>query len=86
MKLLSVQMILPAVHQLLHTVQKDNIGGSDLLQLLHSKVVFSPFAAVCWQAVPGCMCIHTAPPSMLLLGNVMNICRLSVESQSCSPV
>lgn len=35
--LLECQMILPAVHQLVHTVQQDNISGASLLHLLHSK-------------------------------------------------
>ncbi|KAL3140276.1 Gamma-tubulin complex component 4 [Trebouxia sp. C0009 RCD-2024] len=35
--LLECQMILPAVHQLVHIVQQDNISGSNLLHLLHSK-------------------------------------------------
>ncbi|KAL3153823.1 Gamma-tubulin complex component 4, variant 2 [Trebouxia sp. C0010 RCD-2024] len=35
--LLECQMILPAVHQLVYAVQQDNISGSSLLHLLHSK-------------------------------------------------
>lgn len=37
-----MQMILPAVHQLVHIVQQDNISGSNLLHLLHSKVPLPP--------------------------------------------
>lgn len=35
--LLDCQMVLPAVHQLVYTVQQSNMSGSDLLQLLHQK-------------------------------------------------
>ncbi len=38
--LVLLQMILPPVHQLLYTVQQDNISGSELLQLLQTKVTY----------------------------------------------
>lgn len=65
-----MQMILPSVHQLIHNVQKENIGGSDLLQLLHTKVAPStapagPTSANVWcQTVPDCVRMHTASFSM----------------------
>lgn len=65
-----MQMILLPVHQLIHTVQKENIAGSDLLQLLHTKVTPSttpagPISAdVCCQTVPDRVSMHTAFPRM----------------------
>ncbi len=43
-------MILPPVHQLVYSVQQDNVNGSELMQLLQTKAsptrlfqYFSPF-------------------------------------------
>ena len=80
-------MILPPVHQLLHTVQKDNISGSNLLQLLHSKVlplILTDPLLRC-SASQCCMCMHAAQSSMSSEIVAVYICRLSVEYQSCSP-
>ena len=34
-------MILPPVHQLVYSVQQDNVGGSELMQLLQTKARFT---------------------------------------------
>ena len=36
-----MQMILPPVHQLVYSVQQDNVNGSELMQLLQTKASFT---------------------------------------------
>ena len=53
---LLVQMVLPAVHQLVYTVQQSNMSGSDLLQLLHQKVTSHLWCSVTLLTI-GCTCL-----------------------------
>ena len=68
-------MILPPVHQLIYSVQQDNISGSELLQLLQAKVTdhtLRMLPASAWHLASQC-------PAMSWL-----LYRHNVAFQSCS--